>query len=439
MLFQFYKYIHPTHYFLLSRKHTNIFPDPESLSNAILSQLKVLPYSSEIAQKYDLSWQALQKGLVLINKPLYKIEALPLLDEYKFIRAYFKTPWVWYVLFIRLLSLKNPIKEFKAFFKSRDILKNSLYKPHIAQPAWQDLALPSNRESVTVIIPTLNRYQYLKDVLKDLEKQDYPKFEVFIVDQSDDFDKAFYDNFDLNIKLFRQEEKALWLARNTAIKESTSDYLLLFDDDSRVAPNWISNHLKGLHFYKADISSGVSISKIGDKIPEHYSFFRISDQLDTGNVLIKRSVFKKIGLFDRQFEKQRMGDGEFGARAYINGLLNISNPKAERLHLKVGSGGLREVGSWDAFRTKKWFAPRPVPSVLYFYRRYFGNKAALRSVIKNVPLSIIPYQFKSSRILKLIGFFLAIFLLPLIVFQVIMSWKLSTKKILQGSLIEALD
>ena len=90
----------------------------------------------------------------------------------------------------------------------------------------------------------------------------------------------------------------------------------------------------------------------------------MSDQLDTGNVLLKRGVFKKIGLFDRQYEKQRMGDGEYGLRAYLEGFLNISNPYAQRLHLKVGTGGLRQMGSWDGFRPKNWFGPRPVPSVL---------------------------------------------------------------------------
>ena len=75
----------------------------------------------------------------------------------------------------------------------------------------------------------------------------------------------------------------------------------------------------------------------------------------------------------------RMGDGEFGYRAYINGFKNISNPKAPRIHLKVSSGGLREMGSWDGFRPTKWFAPKPVPSVLYFFSKYFPRETAWMS------------------------------------------------------------
>jgi GT2 family glycosyltransferase len=177
---------------------------------------------------------------------------------------------------------------------------------------------------------------------------------------------------------------------------------------------------------------------VGDRVPENYNFFRRSDQLDTGNVMLKKSIFKAIGLFDRQFEKQRMGDGEFGLRAHVNGYLNISNPYAKRLHLKVGSGGLREMGSWDGFRPRKWLDPRPIPSVLYLYRLYFGDKKAKLELLKTVPKSIMPYRFKGNKLLMLLGAVITIFILPIIIFQVNKSWKLATDKIEEGPLIEAL-
>ncbi|MBR9758656.1 MAG: glycosyltransferase family 2 protein [Algicola sp.] len=439
MLFQFYKYIQPTHYFLLRQEAGGVFPNPEGLPKTVLEQVTPLPYASPLAQAYDKSWQALQKGWVGAAAPLTHIEPLSVLDNYQFVRAYFKTPWVWYVLLLRLLAGKHPLNELQAFLKSRHMPKASLYKPQLAQPEWHSIAWPKNQPLVSVVIPTLNRYPYLKDVLKDLEKQEYKNFEVLVVDQSQPFQEAFYSDWPFSLKVIRQKEKALWLARNTAIKQSQGEYILLFDDDSRVAPDWITNHLKGLEAFKADISSGVSISKIGDKVPEHYSMFKISDQLDTGNAMIKKAVFKKIGLFDRQFEKQRMGDGEFGARAHVHGLLNVSNPQAKRLHLKVGTGGLRDMGSWDAFRTKNLLDPRPIPSVLYYFRRYYGNQAAKYAILKTVPLSMMPYQFKGHKVLKVVGVFVSVLLLPLVVFQVFKSWRLASKKLKEGPMIEALE
>jgi glycosyltransferase involved in cell wall biosynthesis len=288
---------------------------------------------------------------------------------------------------------------------------------------------------VSVVIPTLNRYEYLKDVLTDLEKQDYSNFEVIVVDQSTPFREGFYSNFKLDLTLVRQTERALWLARNHAIEISKGEYMLLFDDDSRVAPNWISNHLKCLDFFNAEISSGVSLSAVGAEVPKNYAYFRISDQIDTGNVLLKKQVFRDIGLFDRQFEKQRMGDGEFGLRAYLNGYKNISNPYADRIHLKVGSGGLREMGSWDAFRPKKLFAPRPIPSVLYLYRKYFGRKRALLAIYRSVPQSIIPYRYKKNKKMLVLGMLISLFLFPFVVLQVFISWRLASKKLREGALI----
>jgi hypothetical protein len=412
MLFKFLTYLQPTHYFSLAKLNGDlIFPDLECLPKAILETLEPdTSYKSTTARIYDLSWQALHKGYIGDLPVITTIEKLPLEDNYRFVRKYFNAAWVFYVFMVRIFSFNNPFKEFSAWFRTRHIKRSQYLKQSIQYTDWFTFKsnLLQQHPKVSIIIPTLNRYSYLKDVLHDLEQQDYKNFEVIVVDQSEPF----------------QEQ---------------ADYLLFFDDDSRVNTDWIRTHLKCLDFFKADISSGVSISQVGAKVPEHYSFFRISDQLDTGNVLIKKEVFKAIGLFDRQFEKQRMGDGEFGLRAYLNGFLNVSNPYAKRLHLKVDSGGLREMGSWDAFRTNKWFSPRPIPSVLYFFRRYFGNVPGKFALLKTVPLSIMPYRCKKNKGMLIFGVFVSIIIFPIVLFQVFRSWRLSSEKLEQGALIERLE
>ena len=121
-----------------------------------------------------------------------------------------------------------------------------------------------------------------------------------------------------------------------------------------------------------------------------------------------------------------MGDGEFGLRAHLEGFLNISNPHAKRLHLKVGTGGLRQMGSWDGYRPKKWLAPRPIPSVLYFFRKYYGAKRSIYSLLRTVPPSIMPYRFKRSKKLMVLGVFISVILTPFILIQIFRSWHQST-------------
>ena len=441
MLFRFLKYLQPTHYFLLStKKGWYQFPEVSQLPEEIREQLVIDErYQSEKAREYDMSWQALTLGYTGNTRQLRSFEQLPLKDNYRFVAKYFAKPWYFYVFLLRILSLCNPISEFLAFITMFKVSRVKGQEPISENMANRGQTVPLEKPLISIIIPTLNRYPYLKEGLHDLEKQDYQNSEILIVDQSDNFAPSFYKQFNLEIQVIRQEEKALWLARNTAIQKAKGDYILLFDDDSRVEPDWVSEHLRALWEYGADISSGVSLSTVGAAVPKNYSFFIISDQFDTGNVMIKRKVFQQIGLFDRQFEKQRMGDGEFGLRAYLHGFRNISNPKAKRVHLKVGSGGLRDMGSWDAFRTKGLLAPRPIPSVLYFYRRYFGNTHARYALAKGIPPSIIPYSMKSNKIMTLLGILGGVLILPLILIQIGRSWSMASKKLKQGPLIQQLD
>ena len=411
------------------------FPSQEKLLSMGISINLDKNYYSDEARVRDLAWTAFQSGYINATKEnglnIWSQYSIPVVDEYRFLNKNFNKAWVVYVLLIRLFTFHNPIAEIFSFFKVVKVKRTDFSKNVIQNKDYEEFRsdLIMSNPFVSIIIPTLNRYRYLKDVLIDLENQTYKNFEVIIVDQTDDFKKDFYEGWKLNLRFWYQEEKALWKARNEAIKSAKGDYVLLYDDDSLIENNWIEEHLKCLDYFDADISSGVSISKVGDVVPKHYSYFRYSDQLDTGNVLFKKVIFDKIGYFDLKFEKQRMGDGEYGMRAYLNGYKNISNYKAQRVHLKVEQGGLRQMGSWDGWRPKKLFGPRPVPSVLYFSRKYFGSKATIYYIMHSILPSFVPYRFKRSKILKMLSFFLIPFLLPLVLIQISRSWSLATLKI----------
>ncbi len=443
MIFNFLKYQKPIWYFnLMPSIDFGYFPTEDQLLSENISIQKDFRYQSSESINRDLAWRAFQSGF--INKKyqpglnIWKKMKLPVEDEYLFLNKNVHKAWVFYVLIIRLLSFNNPFWEIKAYLKHRKVSREDYSKEIINYPEYENFesTLVNSKPMISVIIPTLNRYQYLKDVFRDLEKQTYKNFEVIVVDQTDGYKEEFYKGWNLDLKHWFQEEKALWRARNEAIKSAKGELILLYDDDSLVEPDWIEEHLKCMDYFKADLSSGVSISVVGAEVPKNYNYFKWSDQLDTGNVLIKKKVFYKIGFFDLQFEKQRMGDGEYGLRCYLNGYKNISNYKAKRIHLKVGEGGLRQMGSWDGWRPKKLLGPRPVPSVLYYARKYYKTKSSILMLMANIIPSYIPYKFKRSKFLKVLSFLMIAFLLPLILYQVITSWKLSNKKLKEVSKIQ---
>jgi glycosyltransferase involved in cell wall biosynthesis len=279
----------------------------------------------------------------------------------------------------------------------------------------------------------------LKDALRDLEKQSYQNFEVIIIDQSEKFREEFYQEFNLQLQVRHQKEKLLWTARNNAIKLSTADYLLFFDDDSRVDPDWIEQHVKAIDYFNADISAGVSFATIGGKISASYKYFKWADQFDSGNALVKRSVFEQIGLFDLQYNKMRQGDGEFGYRAFKHGIKSISNPLAFRIHLKVQDGGLREIGSWDGFRQKKWFQPRPIPSVLFQYKKYLSKDLAKHTVLIGMLLSNVHLKHKKNKYMLLLSSLLFVLKSPLLYIQYRKSKAIADKMLKHDNGIQLLE
>lgn len=465
-LFDFMKYEMPMWYFNLNSEQSaknKFFVDYRSLAENVASLVDISEeYDSQEATLADAAYQVIQSGLAisLCSDDIMPLELdtehhtgkkgkqvksyiTGLKDNYRFVRRHFGNSHALQILIYRLLLLKNPVKEIAGYLASKNIKPagNRFDEMHSAvMEEFEKFKSPlvEGAPKVSVIIPTLNRYEYLKDVLKDLETQSYKNFEVIVVDQSDDFDSAFYEGWNLNLKLSRQSEKALWKARNDAIKSAEGEYILLYDDDSRVEADWIENHLKCLDFFKCDISSGVSFSKVGAAIPQEYNYFKWSAQLDTGNVMFEKRLMRDTGMFDRQFEKQRMGDGEFGLRSYLKGKLNISNPKAKRLHLKVATGGLRQMGAWDAFQNSNLFKPRPIPSILYFCRRYFGENTARNLLLTSVPFSMLPYKYKSNKRMKLLSPFIFLALSPFVALQVAKSWRISGRMIDNGDKIERL-
>jgi len=306
MIFEILKYNRAIWYF-------NLKPEVDFCYFPTLEQIERQGFKLKIDQEYktveaqnrDLAYRAFQLGFISNIKEkgldIWQKTKIPATDEYRFLRKNLHPAWVLYTLSLRIITFHNPISEVLGFLKSGNIKRENYSKNIFEYTNYDafDSTLIKQNPLISVIIPTLNRYQYLKDVMRDLEQQSYKNFEVIIVDQTDDYQKDFYKNWTVNLKHWHQEEKALWKARNEAIQATKGDYILLYDDDSLVANDWIYEHLKALDFFDADLSSGVSISTHGDKIPEHYSYFRWSDQLDTGNVLIKKSIFKNIGLFDR--------------------------------------------------------------------------------------------------------------------------------------------
>lgn len=104
-------------------------------------------------------------------------------------------------------------------------------------------------QSVSVIMPTFNKADYLEITLMSFQNQSFKNFELVIVDDgSTDKTKEIIAKFkgSLNLKYVFQKNQGRGKSRNKALSIATGD-LIIFNDDDRVVPaNYIKTHVEHL-------------------------------------------------------------------------------------------------------------------------------------------------------------------------------------------------
>lgn len=318
-------------------------------------------------------------------------------DRFVFLRRVFGSKWVRYAALRRAIAHRRPTRVRTALRRS-GVSTAATPRPGSADEVLVRAPATTPQEPrITVVLPTLGRYELLRPVLDQLRKQTLPIHQLVVVDQNDRRarDHGLYEEYaDLNLEVVFQDERGQWLARNAAVQAATGEWLAFIDDDSEVGPDFLEQHLEGLIRYDADLSTGASLAVIGAPVPENYAFFRVADQWDSGNGMCHRSLFEKVGLFDQQFDRQRRGDAEFGLRVQLGGGLVVHNPHAVRVHLKAQDGGLRTFGSLDGFRHRDRTSPLPLPSMVYYTKRYHTPRQVREDLVIGLSQAIVPYELK---------------------------------------------
>jgi glycosyltransferase involved in cell wall biosynthesis len=163
---------------------------------------------------------------------------------------------------------------------------------------------------VTVVIPALNEARVIGDCLRALNDQTYPRkrFEVVIVDNgsTDDTAKIAQQS---GATVMHVAERSAYVARNAAIRATTGDYLAFTDADCVPAVRWIDELIAAESREQTGVVAGhidyrMSFDSLGnrmliasrdrDVIRANVCIHRCAP---TGNVLIRRQLFEKHGLF----------------------------------------------------------------------------------------------------------------------------------------------
>ena len=174
-----------------------------------------------------------------------------------------------------------------------------------------------NKEpKVSIIIPTYNQAEYLKEAIESVLNQTYKNIEIIIVDDgSTDNTLEVVASFDNKIVYIQQRNKGASSARNTGIKEASGEYVAFLDSDDM----WIKNKLeKQIEFIKNDPEIGLlgtgcyEMINMGKMI--YKKIFPAKNEIlqkdlikynpfIQSSVIVEKDVFNDIDLYDEKFKE----------------------------------------------------------------------------------------------------------------------------------------
>lgn len=306
---------------------------------------------------------------------------IPLKDQIHFLEVSYGKKWTNWASLRAVLSGRENIRN---VIHTNQQLK---HKPHsirqIAQyhhPTSTPKVLTIEAK-VSVVIPTVNRFPYLRVLLGQLRSQTVSPYEILIIDQTPEKDRdlSLQNDFkDLPIRWFYLDRAGQCSSRNLGLRCAAGNFILFIDDDDEVPEDLIESHLRELEVLQVQVSNGVANEVGAGPLPQDFTFQRISDVFPTNNTMIKKDLLHKSGLFDLAYDQGQRADGDLGMRVYLSGGRMVLNPDIEILHHHAPQGGLRthkaRVNTHVASRKKINLRVLPSISDIYLSRRYFTPK-----------------------------------------------------------------
>ena len=261
--------------------------------------------------------------------------------------------------------------------------------------------------TVTVLIPTLDRYPHLFNLLDQLRGQSVPPLEIIVVDQTaaTERDITWPARFtDLPLRVIWRDTAGQCSSRNAGLAVARGDAILFLDDDDEIPPDLIARHLAYLARFGVDASCGVAEELGAGALPAAFGLVRDSDVFPTNNALLRRAALTGSGLFDLAYERGERADGDLGMRLYLAGGALGLNPGASVLHLHAPRGGLRQHrarvvtrgGSRGSLTGRHLLAPTEG----YYWSRYFTSRQRHEALLIRTVSTLRGDGSRSRRLLR---------------------------------------
>lgn len=231
---------------------------------------------------------------------------------------------------------------------------------------------------ISVIIPTYSREEVLRETLANVIQQDYPHYEVLVVDQTKQHEpktQAYLDALAAKdkIRLFRVDWASLPGARNYAVRRANGSIMLFIDDDVQLPPGFLAAHARN-YVNRPEIGAVAGRvfdrMKLADAKPDLVIEYLPPQAMDPGiawyyidlvhtvkpqqvltargcNMSFRREIFEKHGIwFDERFQGSAVREeSDFCLRTRKTGLKIWYDPEAHLIHLGEETGGCHDIST----------------------------------------------------------------------------------------------
>ena len=236
---------------------------------------------------------------------------------------------------------------------------------------------------ISIIIPTYCREKPLIDSINDALAQNYPDFEILVIDQTQNHETA----TEKYLQALAKEQKISWYcvdwaslpgARNYAVRRAKGEIIIFIDDDVKLEPNYLQTHAKN---YREHPEIGAVAGRVFDRMKladyansdddNPYTIeYLPPEAMDAGiawyyidlvhttkpqqvisargcNMSFRRDIFTKYNIwFDERFRGSAVREeSDFCLRLRKTNYKIWYDPEANLVHLGEETGGCHDIST----------------------------------------------------------------------------------------------